>query len=575
MNLDTRDRSSATSAPSGRRLSRRKAVLAGGAAVGAAALGTRAFPGALAQDDAGTLTIPVYPYGQPVTLDPHRAANWGHHWVMLPYVWQGLLGFDEHGAVVPALATSVEPDEAGAVWVAEIRSDATFASGNPVTAEALIQGWLRALDPAQLAPMAGFMSRVQGFDAYVAGESTDIGFEARGATTVAIRLAEPWSLFPEDLATFVWAAVDGAALEGIAPSAAPFADAGAGPWRLVASDAPDIVTMTPHPARSGEVPSGVTSLRWQTLDGPDAIDRSITQLIEGGLAVADVSGANQTRVQEDTALAERLETIERSGSTLLIGMDFSQAPFNDVRVRRALAMAIDRDGWSADIQGGAFTPALAITPPVLAQSANYAAPSMLPFDPDAARTLLSDAGFDPETQPAIVWRLPAEGEVAELDRAEALVQMILDNSGIRIEIDSTRTAEQIDAQRRDEGGLQIEQRWWWPLTASPSGLAQLALPDAPAMQERFNWSTELDDETAAGAAETFTALVTDAGINLDVAQRLQLWAEAERLLLENAVFIPLGHGVQRFLRAENVTGTRHGAFTGYVPVALDTDVQIG
>ena len=46
--------------------------------------------------DGNVLRVPLYPHGETLSLDPHRATNWGPHWVMLPHVWAGLLGFDEN-----------------------------------------------------------------------------------------------------------------------------------------------------------------------------------------------------------------------------------------------------------------------------------------------------------------------------------------------------------------------------------------------------------------------------------------------------------------------------------------------
>src|SRR5690606_14005479 len=124
----------------------------------------------LAQDDIETdveVALPFNPFGQAVSLDPHRAPNWGPFWTLLPHVWAGLLAFDENGAVIADLAESVEPNETADVWTARIRPDLRFASGNPITADSFLASWLRALDPVRPAPMATFMQRVAGYDDYL------------------------------------------------------------------------------------------------------------------------------------------------------------------------------------------------------------------------------------------------------------------------------------------------------------------------------------------------------------------------------------------------------------------------
>jgi ABC-type transport system substrate-binding protein len=257
---------------------------------------------------------------------------------------------------------------------------------------------------------------------------------------------------------------------------------------------------------------------------------------------------------------------------MMIGMDFAQAPFDNPDVRRAVAAAIDRDAWASEIMGGAFAPAGSLTPPVLAHTANYAPPELVPFDPDTARSLVEGAGIAEDTMPVVIYHQPAGSPQEEIDQAAALLQMIQDNSGVVIEHDTTLTAEQIEALRGDNGGLQFDIRWWWPLTNSPSGLASIGLPDAVAMAGWFNWSPEVESEEAAQAASEFVRIVQDALVSLDPTDRQQMFAQAEALLIEQAVYVPLGHWTQAWVQSPGLAGTRQGAFTGYVPVALDEGV---
>jgi ABC-type transport system substrate-binding protein len=518
------------------------------------------------------LSLPLYPYGELVYLDPHRATNWGHHWALLPHVWAGLLRFDEDGAVTNDLASSVESEDDGLVWVATIRSDVTFASGNPVTAEAMIQGWRRALNAQQLAPMAGYMSRVAGFDAFIAGDSEEIDFEARDESTVAIRLAEPYAHFPEDLATFVWAAIDTMALDSVAGSQAPYADAGAGLWRFVVADDDTLVRMMPNPNASEALPEGFSEVQWRVYDGSRAAETALSAFQNNELVIADVTGDLRDLVQQDQAIADQIQSVPSSGSTMLIGMDFAQAPFDDVRIRQAIAASIDRSVWANEIMSGEFTEATSITPPVLMDSANYAAPDPLGFDPDLARSLIAEAGIDETNQPVITYYLEADASDAERQRTTALLDMISANSGLVIELDDALTTEQIEALRGDNGGLQFDLRWWWPLTNSPSGLVALAAADSESMSGWFNWSADLENADASSAAETFAALTSDVVLTMDATERKQMYAEAEQILVDNAVFVPLGHWVQTFAQSPVLTGTSQGAFTGYAPLVLDSDV---
>ena len=575
----TKPHSSRPSSPQPEFRATRRAMVQAATGGVAAALALGAGPHTLLaqstpEGNGGTaLMIPVYPYGEELSLDPHRAVNWGPHWVILPNVWAGLLRFNENGAVVEDLASSVEAEEDGLVWVATIRSDAVFASGRPVTAEALIDGWRRALDPLRPAPMSSYMRRVEGFDAFVLGEAEELGFEARDEQTVAIRLSEPYALFPEDLATFVWAAVDVDALDGIPDSEVPLADASAGGWRFVESENEQDIPMVLSESSPAPEPTGFDTVIWRAVAGPQAGETALNAYQNGDLAIADVTAPIRPLIEQDEQLADELHTIDSPGSTMLIAMDYRQAPFDDPVVRRAVAASIDRERWANEIMNGTFTAASSITPPVLSTTANYAAPEPIPFDPDAARSLISDAGISEEEMPTVTYYQAAESTQNEFDQSAALLAMIEENSGLIIEHDTTLSADQIDALRSDNGGLQFDLRWWWPLTNSPSGLADIGLPTSPAMGGWFNWSSELEDEDVAAASEEFVTTINEALTTMDATERTERFAQAEEILVEGAVYVPLGHWVQEYVQSPTLTGTRQGAFTGYAPVAFDDQVS--
>lgn len=517
--------------------------------------------------------LPLYPHGQRIILDPHSATNWGPHWVLLPYAWSGLLGFDERGAVVEVLASSVEPEEGGRVWVAQIRPEATFASGNPVTAQAMVAGWKRALRPQRTAPMASYMRRVEGFDTFITGESEQIGFEVRGERTVAIHLGEPYALFREDLATFVWAAVDVAALEGVSESRAPFGSASAGPWLFIESpDIDDIVLARRDDGSAG--PSSFDRVTFRPMEGPHSTVTALEALLRDEAAVADAPQAALLEVVDTDELTYvEIRTIDPSGSTMLIGMDFRQPPFDDPRVRQAVALSIDRERWAGDIMDGEFIPAQSITPPVIAEVVDYSAPAPLGYDPDRARALVQEAGIAEDEMPAMTYFQAADAPAAEIEQAAMLLEMIQESSGLIIEHDRSLTRQQIAARRGDDRGLQFDVRWWWPRTSSPSGLDELGSPESPSMDGWFNWSATLEDDGLAQAAEQFVNIIAQAQTTLDETERSRLYAQAEELLIESVVYVPLGHWVQVFAQSPRLEGTRQGPYTGYLPIAFDGAVS--
>lgn len=534
-----------------------------------------------AQDDIETdveITLPFNPFGLPVTLDPHRAPNWGPFWVLLPHVWSGLLAFDELGAVVPDLAEAVVPNETADVWTATLKPDLSFASGNPVTAQTFVDSWLRALDPQLPAPMVSFMELVQGYDAFIAGESDEIGFAATDESTIEITLSEPFSSFPASLATFVWAAVDLTVIDGPDDAEPLLAGAGAGLWQFTEFVDGSRIVMIPNDNSSAPPSPSVSRVVWQILDGPGADSLALDLYNSDAVVSIDVSASLMASVEGDDALASDLVTIESQTSTMAIGMDFNQEPFGDLRVRRAVAAAIDREAWATEIWSGEFVPAAGLVPPVVALTSGYEGAQGPSFDSPVASGLLAEAGIDPEANmPDIVYYQPASDSADQIARHAALLDMIADNSGLIVRHDATLTADQIGALQGDNGGRQFDIVWWWSVTDTAALVETIGSPDSSYMVGWFNWSPQLegvDDQLPGDAAAEFDELISVANESTDQDARNDAHRQAEQLLLDNVVYVPLGHWVQRYLQKPWLQGTRQGPWSGRIPVRFDADVVV-
>jgi ABC-type transport system substrate-binding protein len=519
------------------------------------------------------IAIPIDAFGESVTLDPHRAIDWGLNWVLLPYVWSGLVAFDENGAVVLDLAEALEPGETAAEWTATLREGIAFAGGSPITAGDFVSSWKRALDPAHPSPMVSFMSLVEGYDAYLAGEGSELGFEAVDDRTIRITLSEPSTSFPSYLACFVWAVIDPAVLAA-EPATFPLADAGAGQWRFTEFVDRERIVMEPNPAYwDGGSPS-VVRINWPFMDSTAAATDGIAAYKDDTIVSLDVPASLRPSVEGDEVLAADLVTIENPSSTLAVGMDFNQEPFGDMRVRQAVAAAIDREAWVAGDPGGSWVAATAFTPPSVSVTSGYEPAQSIAFDAGRAADLVSEAGFQTgDAQIEIIYRQPASDPAEVIALHASLLAMIESNAGIRITHDTSLTSDQIAALQADNGGRQFDLVWWWSTTATPALLATVGASQSPYNAGWFNWSPELEGDAGTSSSEFDTA-VAAAESSLDEAERLTQWQTAERLLLDNAVYVPLGHWVQRFIQKPWLQGTRQGPWSGRLPVRIDKDVFV-
>ena len=524
------------------------------------------------------ISVPFDPFGAPVTLDPHRTTNAGAFWLILPNVWGGLLRYNELGGVENDLAETYTKSDDGLEYTFKIRPDARYANGNPVLAEHFVASWRRALDPDVTSPMAQFMAPVRGVQAFLAKESDELGFAAVDEATVTITLDQPVNYFLSYLAAFVWAVVDPAVLEAEGEDAFVLADAGTGPWRFTGYETDVQLVMEPNENYYNGVNPSISRIIWPIVSGPMAAGTALTLYRTDDAISADVPMSLLEQVEGDPELAEQLVRIEPYGITRCIAMDFNQPPFGDVRVRRAVAQAVDRQRWADEIYRGTYVPTTSFIPPVVAETSGYEIPEGIGFDADAARAALADAGYeDGEGLPPVVYYQNADDTQEEIDAAAALLAMIEENSGIAIEHDTSRTIEQILDTRADNGGLQFDIVTWQPVTETAHLLSYAGRTDSPYMAGWYNWNYGLEGSgefTPGADAEQFDQLTAEADVEQDEAARNDLYRQAEELLLKNAVYVPLGNWVQMYVQKPWIQGTRQGPWTGRLPVLFDTEVVV-
>ncbi len=583
--LVTTLRSTAGATLSRRDLARMSALAAGAVATARSGVqSASAAPGGVAgraQDgDPQTdqeLLIPFDPYGEPIVLDPQQAVNWGPFWLLLPNVFGGLLRYTETGAIEYDLAESYEVSDDGRTYTFRIRSDARYANGNTVVADDFVTSWKRALNPDALSPMAEFMSIIDGYDDYTSRKSEDIGIEAVDDQTLEVTLSDGFTFFPSYAASFVYAVVDPSVVESN-PDDFYLNGAGTGPWQVTSFEPGGDLVMEPNTEYYGGTSPSLTKLTWRTTSGADAGQAALDLYTNEDAISADVTISLIEAVRADEALSADLKTVEFSGTTRSLAMDFNQEPFNSVGVRRAFALATDRERYATEIALGTYTPTTAFTPPVTGQVAGYEAPGGIEFNADDAASALADAGFEGGAGLAeIILYQSVDDTPEEIARTAAFLATYQETLGVAITHDTTLTAAQIELQREDTNGFQIAITDWSSIGDTPYLLSYALRPESPYMSGFFNWNPDLEDDgddTPGAAAQQFSDLTGDADREQDQDARNDLYQQAETLALQNAVYIPIGNWVQQYVQKPWLQGTRQGAWTGRLPILFDQNVVV-
>ncbi len=303
-------------------------------------------------------------------------------------LFETLTTFDADLRLQPALAESWRADEGGTRVVFHLRPDLRFSDGSPLRASDVVRSWLRLIDPADPSPLASLMLVVEGATAYMAGDAdaADVGLSADDeAGDVTVTLARPASDFPD--------VVSGPSF-GIVPAGADDAGAfspsdrfvGSGGY-IAAEESATALTLRANALYWAGAPAIETIELVNDLGGRSEVE----VFEEGDLDYAPISSFDATWIAYDPTLGPQLREVP-SIAVEYYGFDTTRPPFDDVLVRRAFGMAVD---WRRIAELGAaddgVTPATSMVPPGIPGRSER---DFLPtHDPDAARALLSDAGY--------------------------------------------------------------------------------------------------------------------------------------------------------------------------------------
>jgi ABC-type oligopeptide transport system substrate-binding subunit/transcriptional regulator with XRE-family HTH domain len=454
----------------------------------------------------------------PPSLDP----TLGGYNVMAPVanqIFSGLVAFGPESEIVPDVAHSWEMADGGRRLVFHLRDDVFWSDGEPVTAYDFEFAYRRALDPATGAGVAPqLLMAVRGAAEIHEGRSGDVtalGVTARNAQTLVFELQEPTSYFLYNLAYYVLLPVPRHVVERHGPAwASPEHIVTNGPFRLAAWEPGRFMHLQRNSGYHGHFSGNVEQVHL-TLDHP--LSAQVELYAAGQL---DVVIDWYTTMEQMIGLRRRFPeeyVLRPAFMTFYYFMLALRPPFDDQRVRRALAMAVDRPLLAATMED-LFAPATGgFVPPGMP---GHVPDCALPFDPEGARRLLVEAGysgrraFPPLTVLAKYTARPLgrflqQGWQAHLDLDVALKEI--------------KPGSTPDEHRAIPQAIMVA---GW--------IADYPDPD------NFLRVNVLDD-VAWWRDETYVDLLTRAARTLDQRERLGLYGQAERILAEAAPLVPLGY----------------------------------
>lgn len=488
----------------------------------------------------------------PETIDPalNSAVDGGN---MLLHAYECLLIVGEDGTLQPGQAESYEVSEDGLTWTFHLRDGLKWSDGSDLTANDFVYSWKRVCNPEVAAPYAEtVLGMVKGYDEASDGNLDALGVSAPDDSTLVVELANPCSYFGSLAAFATLSPVQEATIEanGDAWATAPETYVSNGPFYMTEWVPGSHITFSKNP------------YYWNA----DAIklDRLKFVLMEDSNAAYSAYQTGEVLLIKDVP-TEEIPSLEGTDDfyvdpiigTYYISLNLQNEVFQDVNVRKALSLAIDREYVASTLMQGTYTAAGNLMGPgwmdtdgtEFMSNANGGKPYIDTTNFEAnleeAKQLLADAGYpDGEGFPTISYTTNDAGYhkvVAEY------LQQAWAELGIDLQVNIVEWSSFTPMRR--SGDFEVARNGWVGDYSDPSNMLEL-----------FCTTNGNNDGKFSNA--DFDAAIDTSRSTLDAAERSTALHTAEDILMDQAGCIPLAYYNDFWLQSSKITGAWHSAY-GY------------
>jgi len=428
----------------------------------------------------------------------------------------------------PGVAERWEVSPDGLTYTFHLRADAKWSDGKPVTGADLAWSWRRVLDPATAAEYAYMLYPIRGAQAYYdemqktggKGDWSKVGVRVEDPRRLVVQLEQPCAYFLDLTAfsTYLPVRADGIERHGERWTFPPDLISN-GPYRLAEWRFRSRMRWekNPHYWNAAAVPLERIELR-AFEDSNTALQAYETEAVD---LTAAVPGLAIEPLLEERNAGKRSDVLYAVNfGTYFYRFNCTKPPLTDARVRRALALAIDRQAIIERAARGGQQPAFVLVPPGVA---GYVSPPGFVEDVEAAKRLLAEAGY-PGGRGLPELAVLINKSVDHVRVAEMLQQQWRDRLGIRVRIEQVEWKVFLDTVQRLE--YQVARGSWYGDYIDPNTFLDMFVTGGG--NNQTGWSSAAYD-----------ALIARAARETDPKARLRIFAEAETILLREAPIFPI------------------------------------
>jgi oligopeptide transport system substrate-binding protein len=482
---------------------------------------------------------------EPETIDPALATGQLDGRICYA-LFDGLYHFDRFGKPQPGIATSYDLSDDATVYTFHLRPDAKWSNGDAVTANDFVESWKRALLPetaSEYAYVFYYIKNAAPFNEGTLKEFEQVGVHAIDTNTLRVELNNPTLYFLSLCSFWTYLPVH-------MPTVKRYGDDWIKPGKIVGNGAFTLkewrlnyrIRMEKNPLFWD-----ASRVQLQTVDALP-IENSITAYNFYASKIADLI---PDAVLTPHSLIPELKTRPDFHAAPFLGNYFlrfnvKRKPFNDVRVRQAFCMVIDRERIVTKITQAGEPPAYSFTPPGTASG--YVPTKQFGRNIDKAKALLAEAGYPGGIGFPTVSFLYDNKKLND-DIAVELQSMLAQDLGIRVDLQKQEAKVYLNTMNRLD--YDVCKSSWVGDYDDPNTFLECFLSNSG--NNRTGWSNGDYDK-----------LIASAATERDPAKRLEILGKAENILLnEGTPICPL-----YFYMGINIYDS--ASFGGIEPNLIDT-----
>ncbi len=475
------------------------------------------------------------------TLDPHKSsAQWEN--IIIGDMFIGLMTDKADGTPMLGMAESYAVDETGTIWTFKLKPDVVWSDGVPVTAEDFVYAFRRLQAPETAAQYSSLLYLVKNAEAVnnATLPPEELGIRAIDDRTLEITLEYPAPYLLGLLTHYTTFPVPRHIVEQYGDAwIQPENIVVNGPYKLAYWRTGDQLVAEKNPLWAGADALCFDRVAYFEIEDAAAVERRI----EAG----DLDINNAFDGARKAELDKRLPGWARTTPALITTywvFNSSIEPFDDVRVRKALAMALDREFLVEKVLTPGYVPAYSMVPPGI-DNYNVDAPEVSWKGLSRAerlaeaRRLLEDAGYGPDNPLEFEFihrstddnnKPPPVAQANWKEIADWVVPGIL------------KQDTKVLYARLRQSDFEVSDAAWVADFSDPQNYLYL-LDSATGQQNYGNYSNP-----------EYDALLASANVEMDLDARAKILAEAESLMLEEAPITPMWFQVTKNLVDPSLSG---------------------